>query len=356
MNHEEYEILLSMQLDGDLTPAEENRLREHLARCPQCRSLQREFQRSQFLLQSMGENPPDGFMQRVLDRLEPQASQNRRNLKRRAAPWLAAAAVFALVMLGVVHPDLPFADTQNDGIYQEEAAAEDPDEPEEYPEEAVESAEETEPSPDRPGNEQPTEPAAEATAGPPASDQKAEPAKNEQSSAGSGGKKRTESSSFPSGQPASGKEAPAAAIPAESGETEASPPPPSPSDDTAEAIPFNSVSDEGSADAPQSEVTMAGGGEPPEAAREAMDPTQAEEAEPESHIMTDVESETLTWQQAAGILTEYLQKQGVSDPAVTALGLSESGESWLFSFQDTESGELFHYSVSRETGEVTRLS
>lgn len=67
---EEYELLLAVRLDGELTSEEEARLEAHLARCPACRALAEELEGAHDALARMEELPaPPDFAQGVMARL-----------------------------------------------------------------------------------------------------------------------------------------------------------------------------------------------------------------------------------------------------------------------------------------------
>ena len=108
MNHESYEILISAQLDGALSPEEEAQLEKHLASCPACRRVRAELEGVHALLLGAAAPTPPQFSDRILSGLAAQEQRKRPPLLRRAAPFLASAAVLALVLLGLVRPALPF--------------------------------------------------------------------------------------------------------------------------------------------------------------------------------------------------------------------------------------------------------
>lgn len=90
--------LLSASLDGEITPAQQAQLDEHLAQCPACRALQTELLGMEEALGSLEVSAPAGLKEQILDNLPPQAGRKKPLHWQR---WCAMAACAALVVLGV---------------------------------------------------------------------------------------------------------------------------------------------------------------------------------------------------------------------------------------------------------------
>lgn len=321
MNHEEYEALISAQLDGELTADEKSRLSAHLAACPQCRQMQKEFLALQAGLLSIAAEPPAGLAAKIVEGLESQpvtVVPQKSRVGRRVAPWLAAAAMVALVFLGVVHPGFPFGGSTSEA-------------PTEMCEEVTETTEAA--------MDEPEEEAWDSQAEGVTPDETAQ-APQTQAQTHSGSTGTTQNSMAASDRP--------------------------PSEDTAVPSDATGGSAGSGGSAPQapvaSETTEAPAvrdskptAEPPEDAKwsDTIDGYTAEDAPdevPHKDVPLSDESHGLTWQEAMNALTAYLRNLGQSDPAVTPLGLSADGTSWLFS---SGGGR---YAVDRETGQITVLS
>lgn len=98
--------LLSARLDGVLTGEEERLLAEHLDACPACRALAEDLAHLHALLPGLNEEPPAFIKEKVMARIReegaapiPFPALKRRPNRWRA--WAGAAAVFAVVLLGV---------------------------------------------------------------------------------------------------------------------------------------------------------------------------------------------------------------------------------------------------------------
>jgi len=103
--HEEYLLLISARLDGELKPEEEERLRDHLAACPDCRRAAGELRAIHEAMERLPllEPPPD-LKDRILAELEDTGKgRTGKPVWRR---WLAAAAVL-VVLAGVGRRALP---------------------------------------------------------------------------------------------------------------------------------------------------------------------------------------------------------------------------------------------------------
>lgn len=96
--------LISAQLDEALTPGERAELEEHLAQCPSCRALQKDFQElHQILLEAAAHwraEPPEDLTQRVLDKVHAAKVTPLPTRNNRWRQWASIAAVLALVVIG----------------------------------------------------------------------------------------------------------------------------------------------------------------------------------------------------------------------------------------------------------------
>ena len=97
-----YYSLLSAHIDGENSEAEEAQLQEHLAVCPHCRALLRQWEQTDSLLVQTPA-PPADLTVRILKQLP--KKRRRRRLLYFAAPaaTLAAAAVLALAVFGAMN-------------------------------------------------------------------------------------------------------------------------------------------------------------------------------------------------------------------------------------------------------------
>lgn len=103
-------IALSAHLDGELTPAEEQELQEHLALCPQCRALQEELSALQKLLRQIDlPSPPPELKERVMAHLPPQGKPKGKVMAIHWKRWGAMAAAAALVIASAIWFRLPSA-------------------------------------------------------------------------------------------------------------------------------------------------------------------------------------------------------------------------------------------------------
>lgn len=102
MDCEFYYPLLSAHIDGENSEAEEAQLQEHLAVCPHCRALLRQWEQTDSLLVQTPA-PPADLTARILKQLP--KKRRRRRLLYFAAPaaTLAAAAVLALAVFGAMN-------------------------------------------------------------------------------------------------------------------------------------------------------------------------------------------------------------------------------------------------------------
>lgn len=99
--------LISASLDVSLTPAEQQALDSHLADCPACRALLADFQKMNDVFSTLPAAPPASLSQGVMDRIAAQKAEEvpkvtafPRKTAQRWVRWGAAAAVFAVVILG----------------------------------------------------------------------------------------------------------------------------------------------------------------------------------------------------------------------------------------------------------------
>ena len=95
--------LLSLELDGQLTPEERGELEAHLAGCGECRRAAEELRQLHTILPELEEEVPDGLHQAIMDRIGAEkvvplssAAKGRRSLRQ----WVSLAAVFAVILLG----------------------------------------------------------------------------------------------------------------------------------------------------------------------------------------------------------------------------------------------------------------
>lgn len=96
--------LISASLDLPLTKEEQQMLDAHLDGCPECRALLADFQKIHQELSDMTVEPPAALCQGVMDRIKAEETTPKVvPIRRKTRPWVrwgAAAAVFAVVLLG----------------------------------------------------------------------------------------------------------------------------------------------------------------------------------------------------------------------------------------------------------------
>lgn len=94
--------LLSLELDGELTPEEKRELEAHLAACGECCGAAEELRQLHTLLPELEEEVPDGLHQAIMDRIgaEKVVPLSRVNKKSHIQRWASLAAVFAVILLG----------------------------------------------------------------------------------------------------------------------------------------------------------------------------------------------------------------------------------------------------------------
>jgi len=96
--------LISLEMDGEIDPADRERLEEHLAACQKCRAEQGLWRRIRNLIPQVESAPSNGIAVRVLDGIRRKRLEDERALPlmRRvaaAAAILIVAAIVALVTL-----------------------------------------------------------------------------------------------------------------------------------------------------------------------------------------------------------------------------------------------------------------
>lgn len=94
--------LLSLELDGELTPEEKSELEAHLAACEECRGAAEELRQLHTILPELEEEVPDGLHQAIMDRIgaEKVVPLSRVSKKSHIQRWASLAAVFAVILLG----------------------------------------------------------------------------------------------------------------------------------------------------------------------------------------------------------------------------------------------------------------
>lgn len=94
--------LISLELDGELTPEEQTELEEHLAACGECRGAAEELRQLHTLLPELEEEVPEGLHQAIMDRIgaEKVVPLSRARKASHIRRWASLAAVFAVILLG----------------------------------------------------------------------------------------------------------------------------------------------------------------------------------------------------------------------------------------------------------------
>ncbi|MBO8165571.1 MAG: anti-sigma factor [Brevibacillus sp.] len=99
MECRESRLLIHEFLDGDIDELANRRLQEHLWSCSECRRHKHELQKTIALVQSTSHvHAPADFTQRVLAQLPAPTKMNLVSLWLKRHPFIAAAAVFLLLM------------------------------------------------------------------------------------------------------------------------------------------------------------------------------------------------------------------------------------------------------------------
>lgn len=94
--------LISLGLDGGLSPEEEAELEAHLALCGDCRRAAAELRELHTLLPELEEEVPQGLHQAIMDRIgaEKVVPLSRAKPASHLRRWASLAAVFAVILLG----------------------------------------------------------------------------------------------------------------------------------------------------------------------------------------------------------------------------------------------------------------
>lgn len=94
--------LISLELDGELTPEERTELEAHLAACGECRGAAEELRQLHTFLPELEEEVPEGLHQAIMDRIgaEKVVPLSRARKAPHIRRWASLAAVFAVILLG----------------------------------------------------------------------------------------------------------------------------------------------------------------------------------------------------------------------------------------------------------------
>lgn len=98
---ERFELLISRELDNDLSVSEEAALREHLRVCPDCRALARAMSAASTALRDCEVEPPEALAGSVMERIGAFSDVPKR--RRAARPWarvLLAACLILVIGIG----------------------------------------------------------------------------------------------------------------------------------------------------------------------------------------------------------------------------------------------------------------
>lgn len=97
-------------LDGDLEPSKERVLKENLATCEDCRKTYHELTKTVAFIQSASHiEAPEGFVEATMSKLPKQKQRTGAKRWFRQHPFLAAAAIFVIMMSAAL-----FSDFNND--------------------------------------------------------------------------------------------------------------------------------------------------------------------------------------------------------------------------------------------------
>ena len=104
---EEILDLISLRLDGELTPEQEQALTEHLASCPACKALAADLSDIHSVMPGMNMEPPASIMENVMGRIRgEEASVIPFPVKKNSRPqwkaWAGVAAALVLVAGGAI--------------------------------------------------------------------------------------------------------------------------------------------------------------------------------------------------------------------------------------------------------------
>lgn len=107
MSCEKWQEWIQRNLDGDLSPAEGERLNHHLSTCPVCAQMARDLEEVSRLLSGLPRpEPPVSLVDRILDEAGPPPAEPRVNTPRSRRKWLSraipAGVVAAAVILAVI--------------------------------------------------------------------------------------------------------------------------------------------------------------------------------------------------------------------------------------------------------------
>jgi len=111
-NCEQYLILMSRQIDGDLVPDEEALLAAHLSECEPCRAKLHAFSVLSGEAAELQESPPEGFAEDVMRRISLDKKNGGFFGRRRFGLFTAVAA--AAILLAVIGRNLGFLSAKTD--------------------------------------------------------------------------------------------------------------------------------------------------------------------------------------------------------------------------------------------------
>lgn len=100
MNCDEALLAISAALDGELSPAEQKKLSEHLLCCPECRELAEDLRVLSELLEDSEQAPPAELSEAVRRAVAEEAGSSP-TPKRRRAPYLRAIAAMLALCIGL---------------------------------------------------------------------------------------------------------------------------------------------------------------------------------------------------------------------------------------------------------------
>lgn len=132
---EEFILLMNLQLDGELSKLEEERLLDHLASCEDCASLYQDLSRIQETLSGFSGDPPADLSQRIMEQIReavPEragvSSPKRKPLYVRRFATMAAALLLLISGMVLSHYNViptPFGNTMDKVQKNSEEALED---------------------------------------------------------------------------------------------------------------------------------------------------------------------------------------------------------------------------------------
>ncbi|MBE6949636.1 MAG: hypothetical protein E7456_07330 [Ruminococcaceae bacterium] len=115
-----YHEMISCLIDGELSPAEQNELNEHLEHCEGCRALLNIYE-----LAFDGEmaEPPKELLAGSMLKVRAAAASAKRHLRKHLIRYAAAAACFALILTAIPSlPDNNVSETPVEEVYIDETA------------------------------------------------------------------------------------------------------------------------------------------------------------------------------------------------------------------------------------------